>query len=179
LQIANPALAREVAYRRAQRSKRDYLAYCAMCRDNFVSVGKRALHLLDLLFPDPQMPDPAGRERPGWSQRRENRSRLKENLLRELWLEESMQMEDYRKIKLQIDSQVLSLLEERRILEDDLKRVIHHAEVNGEKFYNRVSGRFKACFKPHHITFWVEYSPSEGGFTVFNAYFHRMEAVVS
>jgi NADPH-dependent glutamate synthase beta subunit-like oxidoreductase len=179
LQNANPGLAREVVQRRAQRSGRDYLTYCAMCRDSLASANKRSLHLLDLLFSDPQIPDPAARERPGWSQRQENRSRLKDHLLKELWAEEPTEMKDHQKIKLQIAPQVRVLLEERRILDEDLQKVIHHAEISGEKFYDPETGRFKAAFRPYKATFWVEYGPSNEGFVVFNAYFHRMELAVS
>jgi glutamate synthase (NADPH) small chain len=178
MQNANPELAREVVRQRAQRSERDYLTYCAMCRDSLASVNKRALHLLDLLFPEPQDPDPAGRERPGWSQRQENRAKLKDRLLKDLWSETPSEMEEHKKITLQIDSPVQILLDERRILEDDLKKVIYHAEKSGEKFYNPTTIRYKARFRPYKATFWVEYGPSEEGFIVFNAYFHRMEVAI-
>ena len=79
MQDANPALAREVVARRAKESALDYVTYCAVCRDNLASAGKRTLHLLDLIFPDPAEKDPASRKRPGWSQRQENRARLKDD----------------------------------------------------------------------------------------------------
>jgi len=179
LQNANPELARNVIHRRAHRSVRDYLAYCSMCRDNLASTGKRAFHLLDLIFPDPQTTEPENRPRPGWSQRQENRSRLKDRLLKELWSEKPIIKDSHRKVLLKIDSHIRTLLEERRILEDDLKRTIYHAEESGQKFYNPSTGRFKANFKPYKITLWVEYGPSEEGFIVFNAYSHRMEMIVS
>lgn len=175
LQNANPGLAKEVVYRRAQRGEGDYLAYCAMCRDNLASVGKRAVHLLDLLFPDPQLSDPTGRERPGWSRMLENRSFLKDRLLKELWSEGPKNMENYEKIKLQISPDVRIVLEERKILESDLKKVVYNAEKSGKKFSNNATGRFMANFKPYRVTFWVEYGPSDMGFIVYNAYSHRME----
>jgi hypothetical protein len=178
-QNANPELSREVARRRGQRSPRDYLTYCAMCRDSLASADKRALHLLDLLFPDPGVSDPAARMRPGWSRRQENRSRLKERLLKELWSEETVEKEEHQKIKLHVGPDVQVLLEKRRILEEDLQRVIHHAETTNEKFRNPKTGRFKAAFRPHNVTLWVEYSPTAEGFVVDNAYCHRMELSVS
>ncbi|MFZ1984962.1 MAG: pyridine nucleotide-disulfide oxidoreductase/dicluster-binding protein, partial [Desulfatitalea sp.] len=102
MQNANPEIAREVARRRAALSGHDYLTYCAMCRDSLAAVGKRTLHLLDLLFAPAQEPDPAGRPRPGWSQRRENRARLKADLLEGLWGESSSHGEEYRRIRLQM-----------------------------------------------------------------------------
>jgi Fe-S oxidoreductase len=70
---ANPDLAKEVVARRAGESKLDYLAYCAMCRDNLAKAGKRTVHVLDLLFPDSGEPDPASSKRPWWSERQESR----------------------------------------------------------------------------------------------------------
>lgn len=180
-QNANPEIARETARLRARRSEEDYLTYCAMCRDRLASAGKRALHLLDLLFPDRRVPDPAVREDPGWSQRQENRWRLRERLLKELWSEEgAARREEHMEIRLRITPEVQSLLEERRILEEDLQRVIHHAETSGEKFRHPVTGRFKASFRPRKVTFWVEYDRTvEGLFVVHSAYSHRMEVTVS
>jgi hypothetical protein len=139
------------------------------------AAGKRTLHLLDLIFPDPSEKDPASRERPGWSQRQENRARLKDTLLHELWGEESAEMEDHRKIVLHMTPEVRALLEERRILVEDLQKVIHRAETTGARLVHPKTGHFKASFKPYKVTFWVEYSPADEGYIVHNAYSHRME----
>ncbi len=175
MQDANPGLAREVVARRAKESALDYVTYCAVCRDNLASAGKRTVHLLDLIFPDPGDKDPASRKRPGWSQRPENRARLKDGLLNELWGEGGEEMEKHRRIVLHVAPEVQSLLEERRILIEDLQRVIHHAETTGAKLVHPKTGHFKASFKPYKVTFWVEYSPSDDGYIVHNAYTHRME----
>jgi glutamate synthase (NADPH/NADH) small chain len=175
MEDANPALAKEVVTRRARESEMDYVTYCAVCRDNLAAVGKRTVHLLDLIFQDPAVKDPAARKRPGWSQRQENRARLKDSLLNELWGEGREEMENHRKIKLHIAPEVQNLLEERRILIEDLQKVIHHAETTGRKLIHPKTGHFKASFKPYKVTFWIEYSPSDGGYIVHNAYTHRME----
>jgi glutamate synthase (NADPH/NADH) small chain len=175
MEDANPALAKEVVARRARESALDYVTYCAVCRDKLASVGKRTMHLLDLIFPDPAEKDPASRKRPGWSQRQENRARLKDSLLSELWGEGREAMEEHREIRLHIGEEVQSLLEERRILIEDLQKVIHHAEATGRKLVHPKTGHFKASFKPYKVTFWVEYSPSEDGYIIHNAYTHRME----
>jgi glutamate synthase (NADPH/NADH) small chain len=175
MQDANPALAREVVARRARQSALDYVTYCAVCRDNLAAANKRTVHLLDLIFPDPAEKDPASRKRPGWSQRQENRARLKDGLLNELWGEGCEEMEDHRKITLHIAPEVQNLLEERRILIEDLQKVIHHAETTGRKLVHPKTGRFKASFTPYKVTFWLEYSRSDDGYIVHNAYTHRME----
>jgi hypothetical protein len=86
-------------------------------------------------------------------------------------------MEDYEKIVLRISSDILERMEERRILREDVQRVIDHAEKTGTKLFNPETGRSLAFFRPAHITYWVEYTPEGDGFRVHNAYYHRMEVV--
>jgi glutamate synthase (NADPH/NADH) small chain len=178
MQNANPALARDVARGRADRSPADYVTYCAMCRDNLAAAGKRSLHLLDLLFGSPGTPDPAARKRPGWSQRQENRARLKAQLLKDLWNQAPAANPEYQGIGVHMAPETAELLERRRILLEDVQQVILHAETSGEKFFHPPSGRFKAACKLYKTTFWVEYEPAPDGFTVYNAYAHRMEVRV-
>jgi glutamate synthase (NADPH/NADH) small chain len=174
---ANPDLAGEVVRRRANRHDTDYLAYCAMCRDNLAAAGKRVIHLLDLFFPDPRQDDPALRPRPDWTQRQENRARLKARLLEQLWNEVPDTMEPHQSIKLDIAPEVTERLDQRRILVEDLQRVIQHAEATGERLIHPQSGHYKAAYAPFKVTFWVEYSPAQEGYVVHNAYAHRMEVL--
>jgi hypothetical protein len=177
MQNANPDLAREVASRRARVSDLNYLAYCAMCRDSLAAVGKRALHLLDLLFPPPAGADPAERPRPGYSQRLENRERLRRTLLKRIWNEEAFTMHPHDAIRLVVAPEVREVLERRRILDEDLKRVIHEAETSGNRLAHPRSGRHKAVFRAYRTAVWVEYTPSPQGFVIHGAYSHRMEVV--
>jgi glutamate synthase (NADPH) small chain len=177
MQNANPELAAEVVRTRAQRSPSDYITYCAMCRDNLAAAGKRVIHLLDLFFPDPQQPDPALRPRPDWSRRQENRARLKARLLENVWNEAPQNKNARETIKLKISPDVAERLDRRRILTDDLKQVIVHAEAGGEKFYHSSSDRYKAAHTIYKVTFWVEYTPTSEGYLIHNAYAHRMEVI--
>ncbi len=175
MQNANPDMAREVVQRRGALSPDDFVAYCAMCRDSLAAGGKRTLHLLDLIFPEPRTPDPADRPKPGWSRRRENRARLKERLLEQIWGETISMGPDHRSIALKIAPEVQSRIDERRILIEDLQQTIALAEAGGPKFRHPATGRYKAAGRPCHVTFWVEYAPTSDGFEVFDAYCHRME----
>jgi hypothetical protein len=130
---------------------------------------------LDILFPGAE--DPAGRARPGWSERRENRARLKNELLASVWNEGGVALEPWQAIELHISPEVREIIEARKILVEDLQQVIHHAEETGEKLCHSGSGRYKASHCPRVVTFWVEYSPQDSGFEVHNAYSHRMTAV--
>jgi glutamate synthase (NADPH/NADH) small chain len=175
MQNANPELAGAVAQGRAGRSDSDYIAYCAMCRDNLAARGKRVVHLLDLFFPDARFPDPALRPRPDWTRRQENRARLKERLLQNLWREVPPAMEAHKTIRLEISPEVAAQMDRRRILVEDLQKVIQHAEESGETLFHPPSGHYKAAYAPYKVTFWVEYAPAGEGYIVYNAYAHRME----
>ncbi len=143
-----------------------------MCRDSLAAAGTRTIHLLDLIYPGEG--DPAGRPRPGWSERRENRARLKEQLLSRLWGEGGRAVEPWQAIELYIPGEVQARLDARRILVEDIQQVVYHAEESGDKLCHKVSGRFLASFRPRAVTFWVEYSPREQDFEIHNAYSHRM-----
>jgi Fe-S oxidoreductase len=174
MQNANPELSREVAARRARISSMDYLTYCAMCRDSLAAVGKRALHILDLIYPDAAEPDPASRRRPGYSERLENRERLQRTLRKKLWSEDKITMQPCASVKLVIRPDVRKILEKRRILDEDLQQVIHEAESSGSSLVHSRTGHRKACSRPYRATIWVEYSPTHEGYEIHNAYSHRM-----
>jgi Fe-S oxidoreductase len=172
--FANPEVADKVVNRRIRESDADYLAYCAMCRDHFAAKGKRVLHVLDLIF-GVGNGDPASLRGPGYSKRHENRAKLKKEFLRDLWGEKGA--EEGPGMKLIITPIVSELLERRMILEEDLLEVIRHVERTGDKFKDPKTGHFIARFRPVSVTYWVEYSSSDSGFIIHNAYSHRMEVV--
>ncbi len=177
MQNANPQVARESIRRRAELSSADYISYCGMCRDNLASAGKRVLHVLDIVFPDPNNDDPAARNPPGWSERRENRAKLKDKFEQEIWGQKLSLSNEYENIVIRVSPQVRMILEQRRILDEDIRNVISHARNSGNIFFNETTGHYKASFKPRNVTFWVEYSQDENGFEIHNAYSHRMEVV--
>jgi hypothetical protein len=84
-------------------------------------------------------------------------------------------MEEHKKIALHMTPEVKERLEERRILIDDVQRVIHYAENSGDVLVHPATGHRKASFKPYQVTFWVDYTKNEdGGYIVHNACAHRM-----
>lgn len=172
-QFANREIADKTLDRRIGQSESDYLTYCAMCRDNFARRGKRAVHVLDLLFPGDA--DPAARPDPGFSRRQENRGRLKRRLLRELWSDTVEEPVD--DFELLISPEVHADLERKLILADDLRQVLRHAESTGQRLLDGRSGHFIASHRPVRITYWVEYSVDvDGGrYVIRGAYSHRMD----
>lgn len=172
--LANPEVAQKVVKRRVAESPQDYITYCAMCRDFYARQGKPTLHLLDLIYgadPDMQM----HKRGPGYSQRHENRYHLKRKMLKEIWGEDMEEGKPYENIQLFVTAEAQTLLDDRLILVEDIQQVIDYAERSGKKLLNKKSGRFLASFKPAAVTYWVEYTPQEEGYTVYKAYSHRME----
>jgi len=175
MENANPALAQKQLERRTSESDLDYLAYCAMCRESLKGAGKRTAHLLDFIFPQEVMGvDPADRARTGLSESRENRSRLRKDLLSQVWNEP---LETESESMLQISPEVQATLDQRRILHQDIRATIAHAEESGRKMQSQVSGHFLASHRPFMVTFWVEYSLAENGYHIHNSYCHRMQVM--
>lgn len=80
-------------------------------------------------------------------------------------------------IKLQVNDEVSKRLEERHILEDEVKQVIHHAETEGEKLYEPDANKYLAHLRIGNATFYVEYSVEPGNYIVRSAYAHKSEIV--
>ncbi len=165
---ADPAVADEILKRRISQSPLDYVAYCIVCRDHLASAGKRVHHILDLIWPEHTAPNP------GFSMRQENRLRLKSTLRETLWHEKCPEAEAYRRIPLQISEDALKTIEGRRILKEDIQKVLHHVKNGGKGLKNPKNGHRLAFYKPLKVTFWVEYEERDDLFVIHNAYCHRM-----
>lgn len=173
LQFADKPLGAKVVQHKAQRSELDGLAYCAMCRDNLAAHGRPVAHLLDYLFPGTDQ-DPLARSNPGFSQRHENRARLKNDLLADLWQEAALSRPAHTEIRVKVSRELEALLNSRLVLIEDLQKVIHHAENSGKYLFDPANKRRLAKYKPVRVTYWVEYEPLEDGYLVHNGYSHRM-----
>lgn len=80
-------------------------------------------------------------------------------------------------VRVMKDEAVASLMEERHILDEDVKQVIYNAEVTGEKLYQREGDRYLAKMRLANATFYVEYSVASDGYVVHTAYSHRSEII--
>lgn len=85
--------------------------------------------------------------------------------------------DNYQEIKLVKSDAIASLLEERHILDDDIKQVIYNAEATGDKLFQPGGNRFLAKLELSNITFYVEYSVNGGSYVVHTAYSHRSKIV--
>ncbi len=81
----------------------------------------------------------------------------------------------WEEIKLRVSDKVKQLLEERHILEDEVKSIIHYGETEGEKLYQPEANRYLAKSRIGEATFYVEYSIEEGNYLVHTAYAHKAE----
>ena len=169
---AHPELAATVIARRAAESPHDFIATCSMCRDRLAGTGKRAYHLLDLLFPGGSG-DPAARPDPGFSYRHEARARLKRTLLETVW-HEPQAPETPPAVRLVIPDAVRRVMETRHVLDTDVARTIAHAEATGRKFTDKATGRHLAGFATARVTYWALYALIDGVAHVHAAYSHRM-----
>ena len=85
-------------------------------------------------------------------------------------------LDDYRSIKLVKTEKVDEIIEMRYLKDEDLQMVIHRGETTGEKLYQEGSNRFLAKSKYIPIIY-VEYSPSDDGYEVHNAFGHRSKII--
>lgn len=177
--LANPEVADKVVAKRVEEGPADYVAYCAMCRDFLARGGKPTVHLLDLIFGTEGGDFETEAHRPalGWSERHENRARLKRQILKNVWGEDMDGPDPIDTIQLIISEAVRARLEKRLILDEDMRRVIAHAERTGRRLIHPDTGHFLATHKPVAVTYWVEYAPVGEAYEIFNAYSHRMEIV--
>jgi glutamate synthase (NADPH) small chain len=172
--LGNRPVAEAVVQRRIAESGLDYVTYCAMCRDFFARRGKRTVHLLDLIFGAPEV-DWAAAPAVSFSQRHENRARLKSHLLNTLWSEPMLDQQPFESIRLTLPESIQKAIEERLILVEDIQKVIEYAERTGKRMYNASTGHYLAYYKPASVTYWVEYTRQDEAFLVHKAYSHRME----
>ena len=69
-------------------------------------------------------------------------------------------------------------MEERHILGDEIKMIIHNAEAKEEKLYQPEANKYLAKMKIGSATFYVEYSISEKeSYIIHTAYSHKTELV--
>ncbi|MFZ5969229.1 MAG: pyridine nucleotide-disulfide oxidoreductase/dicluster-binding protein [Bacillota bacterium] len=174
---ANREQAKEFVKDRANESTEDILVYCAMCKDLFVEGGKRTYHILDLIY-GVDMEGLALKKMPTLSERHENRTRLKHNLLKEIWGEtRDMDLIRSNDFNIIIPEDVMAVMEERYILVEDIERVIDNAQKNKERFFNPENSNYLARLRLDNVTYWVRYEEKEEGVFINSVYSHRMEVV--
>ena len=164
---ANPKMAKEFAQSIAQSAQGlPVVSYCMACRDRIAREGVKSLHLLELLYgADAGSP-------PGLSEKRRNRLKLKERLLKEKW------GEDLAKrplgFGLTLTEEARALMEERMILDTDVIAVMQHYHDTGEAVEDLDDGLLVTRMRLGNVTFWAKFTEDAQGYTVHRVYSHRM-----
>lgn len=148
------------------------LTYCVNCRDRFIKEGAAAYHILELLYPQTNH---LYHRYPNWSERQDNRYKLKNKLLKEIWQE---QVEEEERMELIINETLVKKLEETHILFTDIEEVIRHSVDSGDYLINPETKVKTVCKRSGNVTFWVEFIESDKGYEVKNAYSHRMDFIL-
>ena len=165
----NRELAHELAEKCLERSDAPYVSYCMACRDRFAREGRESRHILELVYgTDAGAP-------PDISEKRYNRLTLKKELLRDIWGEETMNMD--LPYKLEFDEAALKMMDERMILKSDVISVIDAYRESGEAIEDADTGYLMLRARLGNVTFWVALTEDEEGYTVRRAYSHRMNVV--
>jgi hypothetical protein len=79
----------------------------------------------------------------------------------------------WEEIKLQMSNETKQRLEDRHILEGDIKKVIKSAETELQKLYQPDTNKYLARKRLGNFTVNVEYTSEENEYTVLSAYSHR------
>jgi hypothetical protein len=83
--------------------------------------------------------------------------------------------DEARALKLEISDKVRTLLDDRHVLEDDIRRVIEHAEKTGLKLYQPGTQNFLSKFRVYEAMFYVEYEVDKDVYKIETAYSHRFK----
>lgn len=173
---ANPDQAEDFVKDRIDESDHDVLVYCAMCKDMLVKGNKRAYHILDIIYGN-EINQTVPQIMPTLSERQNNRKRLKQQLLKEIWNEEESDMSKTYDFTLHVSDEIIALMEKRFILLSDVEKVVEHSLTCKERFYNPETMDFLARLRVQNVTFWVKYEEHGSDITVKDVYSHRMEVV--
>lgn len=168
-QYANREVAKKLTEKCLERSELPYISYCMACRDRFAREGRESRHILELVYgTDAGAP-------PDISQKRYNRLDLKQTLLRQIWNEETEEVD--MGFQIEYTPEVTALMDDRMILKSDIIAVLRHLRETGEAILDGETGLCIARARLGNVTFWVKYQEIEGGYRVCGAYSHRMNVV--
>ncbi len=163
---ANPDLARRSAKRRADDTNRPLVVFCALCHELYGRTGHDTWHILDLLLSEAGTA-PHSRPFLRWSDRRENRRKLKAILT-------GTTAPEVASSHLNIEEPLRRLLDERWIMDSEILAVIEEAESGGPRLKRKDSEVYLAHSVLGERTLWVQYSRRGDLWVVHDSYSHRM-----
>ena len=143
------------------------VTYCTNCRDSFVKRGKESMHILDVLFGDAAAPSPTT----DLTKRRKNREALKRALRPDLPPPEKAPWEA---VRVRIPAPLWDKMNERRILLENVQRVLYEAERTGRYVVDAQTGEKTAYLRQRNVTFWAAYRAEGDAYALTNVYCHRL-----
>ena len=165
-QYTNREVAKAMTEKCLERSGLPYISYCMACRDRFAREGRESRHILELVYGTH-----AGSP-PDISEKRYNRLVLRRDLLKEIWNEETEEVDIG--FVIEYTPEVTALMDDRMILKSDINQVLQELRKTGEAIQDGETGLCIARARLGNVTFWVKYEEIEGGYKVCGAYSHRM-----
>jgi hypothetical protein len=170
--LSNPDYAGDITKSRAEESDAPYFTYCANCSDVFAKAGKQASHILEAIFGAPAWERGAVTA----SESRENRLALKRSLQERFAPEEVMTVHRP-DIDLQIPPELLEKMDGDHLLREDAENAVLSCEREERFVVDPESGSRSGHVQIGSATVWVEYRKEGTGWTLLNAYAHRMRIV--
>ena len=174
---ANPALSGKMTETATGQSGLPYIAYCTNCKNRFLSSGKSAVHILDILFGvEPR------KSALHIAEKRRNRLELKARLLASLWgekaeFQEESPMDAENRLVLNIPEALLQKMDKQLISEDDVYETITFSEQEDLAVVNASSGTKTGHKRIGIMTYWVEYRREGDTVDVANVYSHRLHVL--
>ena len=166
---SNREVAKKMTEKCLERSDAPYLTYCMACRDRFAREGRTSRHILELIY------GVSASECPDISEKRYNRLKLRNHLLKELWNQEVTPVE--LGFEVTYTDEARKMMDDRMILDTDVIRVLQNLRETDEAIYDEETGLSIARARLGNVTFWVKYKEIENGYCVVSAYSHRMNIV--
>lgn len=187
-QIADPKYTSYVTNERMKESDLPYICYCINCRDTFLSQGKDAVHILDLLYKDfgeeehkaraIRTPEECIDSLYTITERQQNRIDLKRTILNLFFNETMEEISKDRIITLHISEELKRKLSDKRIFEDEIEETVTVLERTGRTVLNSETGTLTGYHQIGNSTFWAEYVPLDRDnheYMLVNAYSHRIK----
>ncbi|MCL1873011.1 MAG: heterodisulfide reductase-related iron-sulfur binding cluster [Clostridiales bacterium] len=171
MDTANPPYKEWLVKQRIQASSLPYLVYCSNCRDIFAKDGKEAIHALELYNGCMRETE----QTPGIEQRLLNRHKVKEEIIKRYFPQQAEELLPAAALPvLHLAPGLAEKLDRERIFLADITAVIAASEKERYRL-RKASGHYVGHQEIGYMTYWVEYLPEDDGYSVFNAYAHRMK----
>jgi mRNA-degrading endonuclease RelE of RelBE toxin-antitoxin system len=130
--------------------------------------------MFDLFFSD-NIGEIALQKMPTLSKRQYNRMYVRNNMLKNIWGEETVYEDE--KYNIKISDEAKAKMEEMYIVFTDVKKSVENSIEKKERFFDPYKSSYLTRLRIDNVTYWVQYETDEDKVLVTNVYSHRMEVV--